>query len=102
MEPATGRFYKVLGEAEAPTPIIKSDEQLHKIDCPYCGFGYGVAHVTHTGGRMQVDAKQILHCNSCKRPFKIRTRVILVGQPIEEALQHEAERTEGLPRTEAR
>ena len=47
MEPATGRVFMPLGEPKPSTLIMKSDEQLHQISCPYCVMGMAIISVTH-------------------------------------------------------
>lgn len=89
----TGRFVKPLGEAKAPLVVLRSNDQLHRISCPYCLFGKANVVVTKRGPQdIQVDMKQTPICESCERPMRLRTRVILVGMPLEEVLQVDREK----------
>jgi len=89
----SGRIFRPLGPARAPSLIVNSNEEHHTVDCPYCIIGKGVISVyRHSGSDIKLDMNQTPNCDKCDRTFSIRTRVIIVGVPLEEQNQTRGDR----------
>lgn len=62
--------------------------ERHRVTCPYCersngGIGYSIVTVTRKAGAAQVQGLADPHkCNFCKRWFKVKCTMSLMGVPF--------------------
>ena len=67
-----------------PAVRTGNDSETHRICCPHCPVGSALTQiaVNRNTGRVDIDRTTILVCDSCRRPFSLGIRVLVVGQPL--------------------
>lgn len=69
--------------------VVTTGGDLHRINCPFCEFGYTMVFVKKSmtpgkGGEMQVDLGEVRQCVKCDGHFKLKYRMQLYGVPLED------------------
>lgn len=67
-----------------PRPVKKTYTDLWRVACPYCHIGGGNATVIHhASGETQVNKEDLVTCDACGHPFRIRPSLTLVGEGLD-------------------
>lgn len=74
-----------MSEIQTPSmlELKRTQGEAHRITCPYCQAGAAVVVVERRGEQVSVDLAEPRRCDLCRRFFKLKPRLQLVGVPLE-------------------